>query len=396
MEDGLPDRNLCLVVHSAGNASLMQRPMPSPGPMQLLIRVEAVRVQAIPVALADGTLVAPSGKPIVPGQEFCGVVVGAGSSVDRTDFPIGTKVAVAPRSFCESCYYCERGQTNLCEMGAELFGWHVDGGYQQYVCVSHRLCQSFDKNVSWKQAILAPSAAAASYGMTKASILPGDTVLVFGTNVCSLMGIVFSRGLGAESICVVGSPGASPQQALSCGATKFVHWDPSGDEGQQYQNLRAVILEETDGRGADAVMFASDHGTGVPDMYVAVRLVRPGGCIVGVRVWEGAADADALGGEKAACIVEKLHSKDIRYISVKGFSMSLFEQALRWIEGGLLSLGPDVEDCLPLNAWDEVHKKGAEGISTCILCPQLDMVHFAQGIAPAGFYSGGVQTVIPD
>eukprot|EP00282_Hemiselmis_andersenii_P032426 CAMPEP_0169458994 /NCGR_PEP_ID=MMETSP1042-20121227/17729_1 /TAXON_ID=464988 /ORGANISM="Hemiselmis andersenii, Strain CCMP1180" /LENGTH=252 /DNA_ID=CAMNT_0009571413 /DNA_START=224 /DNA_END=978 /DNA_ORIENTATION=+ len=252
MEDGLPDRNLCLVVHSAGNASLMQRPMPSPGPMQLLIRVEAVRVQAIPVALADGTLVAPSGKPIVPGQEFCGVVVGAGSSVDRTDFPIGTKVAVAPRSFCESCYYCERGQTNLCEMGAELFGWHVDGGYQ-----------------------------------TKASILPGDTVLVFGTNVCSLMGIVFSRGLGAESICVVGSPGASPQQALSCGATKFVHWDPSGDEGQQYQNLRAVILEETDGRGADAVMFASDHGTGVPDMYVAVRLVRPGGCIVGVRVWEG-------------------------------------------------------------------------------------------------------------
>ena len=230
--------NLCLVVHSAGNAALMQRPIPSPGPNQVLIRVEAVRVQSVCVKLAEGSLLSPSGKPIVPGQEFCGVVVGCGVNVDKSLLDIGHRVAVTPMSFCQRCYFCERGQTNLCESGAELFGWNVDGGYQQYVCVNQKLCHSFDKAVPWRQAVLASTAAAASYGMTKASILPGDSVLIIGTNVVGLMGVVFARGLGAEYICVVGRAGASPDQAMTCGASKFLTWDACGDESQQFQQVR--------------------------------------------------------------------------------------------------------------------------------------------------------------
>lgn len=228
--------NLCLVVDS-GRTELVHRPIPTPGPRQLLIKVETVRVQPMCVGLTSGKLSSPSGRPIVPGQEFCGSIVSLGVNVDRTQFKERDRVAVMPMSFCERCFFCQRGQTNLCETGAELFGWDVDGGYQQYVCVSHNLCHSFDRLVSWKQAVLASSAAAASYGMTKASIHPGDTVLIIGSSVTAMMGVAFARGLGAEYICVVGVAGSNPQTALSCGASKHITWDPNMDQVAQLQTV---------------------------------------------------------------------------------------------------------------------------------------------------------------
>jgi D-arabinose 1-dehydrogenase-like Zn-dependent alcohol dehydrogenase len=230
-------QNLALVVDASGRAELVQRPIPMPGPKQLLIKVETVLVQPTCVGLASGQLLPPSGTSLIPGQEFCGSIQELGSNVDKEIFAEGKKVAVSPISFCDTCYFCLRGQTNLCEIGAELLGWDLDGGYQQYVCVSAKRCHVFDHLVSMRQAVLASSAAAASYGMTRVTIQPGDTVLILGSSVTALMGVAFARGLGAEYICVVGLKGSDPQKALNCGASKHIPWDPLADEAQQFATV---------------------------------------------------------------------------------------------------------------------------------------------------------------
>lgn len=66
----------------------------------MLIRVEVVRVHSISVNVAEGSLQVPHAAPIVPGQDFCGTIVGLGSSVDKADLKLGRRVAVEPRSFC--------------------------------------------------------------------------------------------------------------------------------------------------------------------------------------------------------------------------------------------------------------------------------------------------------
>lgn len=82
--------------------------------------------------------------------------------------------------------------------------------------------------------------------------------------------------------------------------------------------IRAALAEETENRGADAVMFPSDHDTGILDLYAAVKFVRPGGCVINVRLWDdpvapsGGDDMTEAGAHMQASIVNRLMHKDLR------------------------------------------------------------------------------------
>ncbi len=108
---------------------------PEPGSSELLIRVRTCAVCRTDLHIVDGDLPDPK-LPLVPGHEIVGTVVQTGSDVER--YTPGDRVGVPwLGKTCGTCSYCTSGRENLCAQ-AEFTGYHVDGGYAEYVVADER------------------------------------------------------------------------------------------------------------------------------------------------------------------------------------------------------------------------------------------------------------------
>jgi propanol-preferring alcohol dehydrogenase len=110
----------------------VERPVPVPGPAEVLVRVLVCGVCRTDLHLAEGEL-APRRHGVVPGHEVVGVVEAAGPGADR--FARGDRVGIAwLRHTCGTCRFCRRGDENLC-VAPRFTGWDDDGGYAAYATV---------------------------------------------------------------------------------------------------------------------------------------------------------------------------------------------------------------------------------------------------------------------
>ncbi len=125
-----------MVVESPGQPLVArERPVPEPGPDDLLLRVLACGVCRTDLHLADGDLPLP-GHPVVPGHEIVGEVVRCGAGVSR--FRPGDLAGVAWLGFaCGACLFCKSGRENLCR-SARYTGWQRDGGFAEHAVADAR------------------------------------------------------------------------------------------------------------------------------------------------------------------------------------------------------------------------------------------------------------------
>lgn len=104
-------------------------PVPAPAGDEILLRVRACGVCHTDLHTVEGEIA--SKLPVVPGHQIVGMVEKAGRDV--REFQKGDRVGVPwlHRS-CGVCEFCRSGRENLCEQ-AQFTGFHVDGGYAEYV-----------------------------------------------------------------------------------------------------------------------------------------------------------------------------------------------------------------------------------------------------------------------
>lgn len=114
-----------------------ERPVPEPGPGQVLVRVCACAVCRTDLHVVDGEL--PDIRPpIVPGHEIIGRVARSGAGVER--FRDGERVGVPWLGWtCGVCEYCRAGRENLCPK-ARFTGYQIDGGFAEYMVADARYC----------------------------------------------------------------------------------------------------------------------------------------------------------------------------------------------------------------------------------------------------------------
>lgn len=122
---------------AARSVRLESRPVPAPGPGQVLIRVAACAVCRTDLHVVDGDL--PQPKPdVIPGHEIVGRVVARGEGAGR--YAIGARVGVPWLGFaCGTCRFCLRGRENLCD-AARYTGYQRDGGYAEFTVADERFC----------------------------------------------------------------------------------------------------------------------------------------------------------------------------------------------------------------------------------------------------------------
>ncbi len=111
---------------------LETRPVPAPGPGEVLIDVAACGVCRTDLHIVDGELEQPV-LPLVPGHEIVGRVRALGSGVGG--LRVGDRVGVPWLGHtCGACSYCRRGAENLCD-APQFTGYTRDGGYAE-ACVA--------------------------------------------------------------------------------------------------------------------------------------------------------------------------------------------------------------------------------------------------------------------
>jgi alcohol dehydrogenase, propanol-preferring len=116
---------------------LRERPLPHPGPGEILVEVKACGVGRTDLHVVDGELPDPK-LPIVPGHEIVGRIAALGQGV--SGLSPGERVGVPWLGHtCGVCPYCRDQRENLCD--APLFtGYTRDGGFASHTVADARFC----------------------------------------------------------------------------------------------------------------------------------------------------------------------------------------------------------------------------------------------------------------
>ena len=158
--------------------ALQDRPDPSPGPSEVLVRVLACGVCRTDLHVVEGDL-PPRKLPIVPGHQVAGRVEVLGAGASR--FRMGDRVGIAwLRATCGRCAYCDSGRENLCD-GSRYTGWDADGGYAEFAIVHEAFAYAIPDAFSDAEA--APLLCAGIIGyraLRRARIAPGARLGLYG------------------------------------------------------------------------------------------------------------------------------------------------------------------------------------------------------------------------
>jgi L-iditol 2-dehydrogenase len=302
------------VLHGREDVRIESVPIPEAAPGELIVRVGA--------ALTCGTdlkvfrrgyharMIVP---PALFGHELAGTVVQAGAGVK--DFAPGDRVVALNSAPCGECYFCERGQENLCD--DLLFN---NGAYAEYIRIPARIVAKntlhVPDHVPLEHAALTEPLACAVHGFEDSHPRLGDTVAIIGGGPLGLMMLHVAALAGCETIAVVKHNG-QVEAARQLGASHVV----------QGSTIRRAIRETRaltpKGRGVDIAIEA----VGLPDAWEeAVEMVRKGGT---VNFFGGCAV-----GTQVTLDTNRIHYSDITLRATFHHTPAICRKSLELIAGG--------------------------------------------------------------
>jgi len=200
---------------------LVDMPVPEIGPDDVLVRVRACGICGSDVHGIDGS----TGRrlpPIVMGHEAAGTVERVGANV--TDLQLGDRVTFDSTIYCGHCFYCSRGEVNLCDnrmvLGVSPGGYRRHGAFAEYVAVPRRIMYRLPDNLSFEQAALIEAAAVAVHGVGLTSIKLGDRAVVIGSGMIGVLALQALRAAGCAQVIVVDPVESRLKMARDLGATE--------------------------------------------------------------------------------------------------------------------------------------------------------------------------------
>jgi NADPH:quinone reductase-like Zn-dependent oxidoreductase len=234
---------------------LVERPDPSAGPGQILLKMKAFSVNYRDLLVVDGVgrWKPPLGR--VPVSDGVGIVVDAGRGVSRVN--VGDRVA--------PIFYPKwlEGRFAGGKVGQALGGAAADGVLAEYTVFDETSVVRVPPHLSDEEAATLPCAAVTSRNAlhTFGDITPGDSVVVLGTGGVSIFALQFARFRGARII-VTSSSDQKLQRAKELGAAAVINYKTKADWAK-------AVVELTNGIGAD---YLVDTVGGLKEAIAGVRL----------------------------------------------------------------------------------------------------------------------------
>lgn len=261
-----------LVYHGPGNMRLEDRPVPVPGENEVLVRMRAVSVCGSDLGAYRLKEVSDRWTPpIVLGHEFAGDIAACGENAKK--YAVGTRVAANPILYCGDCFYCRRGDINLCanrnSLGTSIGGKVTDGAMQEYFAIREDAIIPLDDRISYEEGSLLEPLAVCYTAAAAGSFGEGERVVVTGAGPIGLMTVKLLKAMGASSVIVSDIVAARLECAKRYGADAAVNIKEN--------DLARTVMDLTGGVGADRVIITAGNPSAIPDSF---KLVRNGGNIV--------------------------------------------------------------------------------------------------------------------
>jgi len=217
----LPSRMTAIAIRAPGGPEMLvpeQRPVPAPGPGEILVKVVAAGVNRPDVRQRQGSYPPPKGATDIPGLEIAGEVAALGSEVKRW------------------------------KRGDKVCALVVGGGYAQY-CLAHEShALPVPPQLSMIEAAAIPETFFTCWQnmFMRAEFKPGDWVLVHGgTSGIGTTAIMLAKAFGAKVIATAGS-------AEKCAAARHLGADVAVN--YKIEDFVAVTKEATGGAGANLIV----------------------------------------------------------------------------------------------------------------------------------------------
>ena len=304
--------------------TMTNRPTPTPGPGEALLRVDACGFCHHDLLVISGVLRRGVVAGVTLGHEIAGTVMATAPDVDG--FEPGGRVVSLLTAACGRCERCLAGNEHRCLHGAGV-GHGRDGGFAEYVALpASALVPVPDAIPPEQAALLACPAGVAMSAVSAASIAPTDTVVVTGAGGgLGAHAVQFAAAQAAQVIAVTTSPDKIAGLE-SLGASVVL----DANDGPDFSE---IVMALTDDAGADALIDT----VGPPLWPATLRCLAQYGRLV------------LLGdvtGEPVPLRLAEVIFRDAQILGVSGVSRSTLQQAVDMAANG--QIRPVVSDTLPL------------------------------------------------
>jgi L-iditol 2-dehydrogenase len=341
-----------LVLEQYNNLVYTDFPDPDIGPNDVLIRVRSCGICGSDIHGMDGS----SGRRIpslIMGHEAAGVIGALGTAV--SGWQVGDRVTFDSMVYCGECWYCQRGDTNLCDnrqvVGVSTPDFRRHGAFADYVVVPARVLYKLPENVTFEQGAFVEPVSIAVHAVNITRMSLGDTAVVVGSGMIGLLVVQVLKAAGCSRIFTVDLDQTRLDQSLQLGA----------DEGllSNKVDVAAEIRKRTNGRGADI----SFEVVGIsPTVKLAIDCTRKGGQVT-------------LVGNLQPNVELPLQSVVTREITINGScgSKGEYGPSLDLIARGVIKTDKMLSAIAPLSdgaAWFNRLYKGEPGLLKVMLQPE--------------------------
>jgi len=305
-------------------------PDPQPRQDQVMIRVKACAMNHLDLWVRKGL---PGVKlPHILGSDIAGEIVEVGQYV--TDLRPGQRVLLAPMHFCNRCAQCLSGRQNMCREFTVL-GNGVDGGNCELMAIARVNVIPIPDSLGFNEAASVPLVFLTAFHMLtgRASVRPGQTVLVLGANSgVGIAAIQIAKLLQATVIATAGDP-EKMEKARELGADYCInhYQEKIGDE----------VRRITSTAGVDIVI---EH-VGEATWNQSMKSLKPGGTLV---------TCGATTGSQIGMDLRFLFSRQLSVLGSYMGTMGELHEVLKHVFSGRLK--PVVDRTFPLHDVTAAHR----------------------------------------
>jgi L-iditol 2-dehydrogenase len=192
--------NRAAVLTRPGEIVVEERPLPEPGPREVLIEVTSVGVCGSDVHYFEHGRIGPHvvRAPLVLGHESAGRVAAVGEGV--TKHAVGDRVTLEPGVPCGRCEQCRAGRYNLCPDVSFFATPPVDGAFTNHVAIHEDFAFALPDALSDDVGALMEPLSVGIWACRKAGVRAGDRVLVTGAGPIGLLAMQVARACGATEV----------------------------------------------------------------------------------------------------------------------------------------------------------------------------------------------------
>jgi threonine 3-dehydrogenase len=242
-------------------AELIQAPVPTPGPREALVKVQAASICGTDLHIYEWNEWAQGRikPPMIFGHEMAGTVVEVGPAV--TAVKVGDFVSAETHVVCDNCYLCRTGNAHICQNLA-ILGVDIDGVFAEYVSVPAANLWPTDKSIPADWASVQEPMGNAVHTATAGDIV-GKTVALFGCGPIGVIGVAVALACGAERVFAVDINPYRLELARKMGATATIN--------AMEQDPVKYLLDVTGGEGVDVFMEMSGAPSALRQGFAALR-----------------------------------------------------------------------------------------------------------------------------